>query len=172
MFKAEQKVFYTGMRMPATIVSGPYPASGGAQRWLITKADGNVTLARETQLSAVQTRRDIVAERYHVARHGRPMTTTTAGSIARSSAYIFADGLLAALDADAGAAKSRPLAVGDQVRILTHRHNGARVSVGDILTVGKLWTDGERFETDAPRATYPATWTFRLVSEGTGWERV
>ena len=60
-YAPEQKVSYKGMSMPATIISGPH-STYGADRWLIRKADGMVTLAREAELTEIKDRRTRVAE--------------------------------------------------------------------------------------------------------------
>jgi hypothetical protein len=54
-------VRYAGMEMPAKIISGPHPTHG-ADRWLIRKADDTVTLARESELSPVDNRRELIAK--------------------------------------------------------------------------------------------------------------
>lgn len=59
-FKAEQRVSYKGMQMPAKVISGPHK-SPGAGRYLIEKADGHVTLAREAELTALPSRREKLA---------------------------------------------------------------------------------------------------------------
>jgi hypothetical protein len=60
-FKAGDKVKYRGMVMPAEVLSGPHKTPGNP-RYLISKADGNVTLAYAAHLERVVPRIDQVAE--------------------------------------------------------------------------------------------------------------
>jgi hypothetical protein len=60
-FKAGDKVTYRGMSMPAEVLSGPHRTTGARKRYLITKADGNVSLVPDTDLERVVPRLDQVA---------------------------------------------------------------------------------------------------------------
>ncbi|MEU5149752.1 hypothetical protein AB0G42_21545 [Streptomyces yangpuensis] len=73
-FQVGQQVSYRGMRMPAEIVSGPH-RSPGRPRYLIEKADGNVSLVSEVDLTRVVSRLDRVAEAIAENVHGRPYRT-------------------------------------------------------------------------------------------------
>jgi hypothetical protein len=69
-FKAGDKVKYRGMVMPAEVLSGPHQ-SNGRNRYLITKADGNVSLVPVTDLERVVTRIDQVAGTLSMVLYGR-----------------------------------------------------------------------------------------------------
>jgi hypothetical protein len=69
-FKTGDKVKYSGMVMPAEILSGPHKTPG-QPRYLIRKADGNVTLAYVTQLERIIPRLDRVAGTLAVTLYGR-----------------------------------------------------------------------------------------------------
>lgn len=58
--KAGDRAKYRGMTMPAEIISGPHK-SPGRDRYLIRKADGNVSLVPTTDLERVVPRIDQVA---------------------------------------------------------------------------------------------------------------
>jgi hypothetical protein len=58
--KAGSKVRYRGMAMPAEVLSGPHK-SPGATRYLIRKADGNVSLVPVGDLERIVPRIDQVA---------------------------------------------------------------------------------------------------------------
>ncbi|MEU0912176.1 hypothetical protein [Streptomyces althioticus] len=54
------------------------------------------------------------------------------------------------------------LNVGDKIRILEDRYNGAGVEYGDILSVSEVfWA-----------CLYAECWWIELKDEGTGWEKV
>lgn len=59
-FQEGSKVKYRDMVMPAVVLSGPHP-SNGRDRYLIRKADGNVSLVPVTTLEQIVTRVDQVA---------------------------------------------------------------------------------------------------------------
>lgn len=169
-FEAGQRVKFTGMVMPATIISGPHPTEG-ADRWLIRKADENVSLVRERELTAVMDRRTAVAKAlFERTGYGR---WEDASGPSRGGYLSMADAALAA--ADAHVDEAAPLAAGDKIRILSHRLHGAQVDVGDVLTVmsiGLADLDGEvGFQTNGPRSPLGGMWHFLLSDEGTGWER-
>lgn len=159
-------VNYKGMTMPATIISGPHKTHG-AQRWLIRKADDTVTLARETELSAIKDRRTLVAEALFasLADSGHWKSFDSLTSYAKSRYFSAADKVMAALDADAPKA---PLAAGDRIRILKHGLAFAEVAQGDVMKV--LRVEGASFhaETSNLRRGY---YVFALEDEGFGWER-
>lgn len=55
------KVKVRGMAMPGEILSGPHKSPSG-NRWLVTKADGNVTLLREAEFTRIVPREDQVSD--------------------------------------------------------------------------------------------------------------
>jgi hypothetical protein len=55
------KVKYRGMSEPAEILSGPHKTTGARQRYLVRKADGNVSLVPVTDLERIVPRLDQVA---------------------------------------------------------------------------------------------------------------
>jgi hypothetical protein len=69
-FKAGAKVKYRGMTMPAEVLSGPHQ-SPGATRYLIRKADGNVSLVPEQDLTLIVPRLDRIAGTLAMTMHGR-----------------------------------------------------------------------------------------------------
>ncbi|MBA9050801.1 MULTISPECIES: hypothetical protein [Streptomyces] len=156
------------MRDAAEVMSGPHP-SPGVDRYLIKKADGNVSLVKVSEISEIDSRRDMLAEAAHKAVYFRSLTTGSAYSVEKS--YRIADAVIAALDSEPAA--PRPLADGDRIRILRTKLNGARVAAGDVLTVrsADYHGDGTTLTTDAPRDPLRAVWYFRHTDEGTGWER-
>jgi hypothetical protein len=94
-FKAGDKVKYRDMVMPAEVLSGPHKSPGG-NRWLILKADGNVTLAPERHIERVIPRVDQVAGTLAVLLYGRswvslPHTTKLQVTQAAARALIIAD---------------------------------------------------------------------------------
>jgi hypothetical protein len=70
-FKAGSKVRYRGMEMPAEVISGPHK-SPGRDRYLIRKADGNVSLVPTRDLERIVSRLDRVAGMLAVQLYGRP----------------------------------------------------------------------------------------------------
>ncbi|WP_329544681.1 hypothetical protein OG548_08160 [Streptomyces sp. NBC_01356] len=68
--KVGSKVKYRGMTMPAEVLSGPH-TSPGNDRYLIRKADGNVSLVPVTDLERVVPRVDQVAGTLSVVIYGR-----------------------------------------------------------------------------------------------------
>lgn len=156
MFKAEQQVKYRGMAMPATIISGPHK-SPGTHRYLIKKADGFVSLTPEGDLTALDDRREKVADIIY---------RTSPGFFTRPKCERMAEQILAAVD------KPRPLAVGDRIRILQDGLQFAIVSIGDVLTVSEV--DGIAFHVTRPTGVtgrMRGYWVFALSGEGVGWER-
>ncbi|WP_030737250.1 hypothetical protein [Streptomyces sp. NRRL S-31] len=169
-FQAGDKVKYAKMRDAAEILSGPHASQGGADRYLIEKADGNVSLVKVTELSELDGRREVVAAAIHQALYLRSLSK--ASRVSRSRVIELADAALAALD---GIEKSSPLAKGDRIRITKHGLEFATVIVGDVLMVDNVdaYGDGTVFTTNAPRSTgMRDCWYFRHDSEGRGWERV
>lgn len=167
-YEAGQKVKFTGMAMPATIISGPHPTHG-ADRWLIRKADETVSLVKDKELSPVLTRRDAVAKAIYEGTTGR--LWSQALRYTRDGYYRLADHAIKAYEAADADTKAAPLAVGDSIRILETRHDLADVIRGDILRVTSV--SGDCFNTNAPRqARLGAQWVFQLENEGRGWERV
>lgn len=65
------KVKYQGNVMPAEILSGPHKTTGARQRYLIRKADGNVSLVPDTELERVVPRLDQVAGTLAMTMFGR-----------------------------------------------------------------------------------------------------
>lgn len=163
-FKAEQEVKYAKHEMPATIISGPHPTHG-ADRWLIRKADGKVSLVKAAELSPISDRREAVAEAmYKGLGVGYSYTWKNVGYSTRRKYLAVADAVLKVLEAP------RPLAVGDKIRILKAGLEFASVKVGDVLTVQTI---GPRYlGTNAPGYSVRDRWSFTLSGEGTGWERV
>jgi len=98
-FAAEQQVRFKGMEMPATIISGPHKTPG-AERWLIRKADGNVTLTPGTYLTPLDTRLEKTSEAIYKANDmsGRPWATIT--EPAKGLYRVFARAALAALEGE------------------------------------------------------------------------
>lgn len=163
-FTVGQRVSVRGMEMPGEITSGPHKTVGAVPRWLVTKADGNVSLLRETELSAVRTPAEVAADII-----ARKVYMVPIGDLVAGSQHKCRDAANAVL-AEIG--KAKPLAVGDRIRILERNHNAARVNVGDILTVQTVDSSGEVFSTNAPRNSLMGSWYFRSSTEGKGWERV
>lgn len=69
--KVGAKVNYRGMTMPAEILSGPHK-SPGAARYLIMKADGNVSLVPEQDLTHIVPRLDKIAGTMAMTLYGIP----------------------------------------------------------------------------------------------------
>ncbi|MFE3409432.1 hypothetical protein ACFXMT_14180 [Streptomyces mirabilis] len=165
-FAAEQKVKYKGMVMPATIISGPHQSTG-ADRYLIRKADGNVSLAPVGMLTALLSRRETVARIMYSRANSRAWESTS--EPVRRSYLRTADEILTALDELPDDAV--PLAAGDMVRILRNGQDGARVTKGDVLTVRSV--ESTSFTTNDIRGlSLLGKWVFQLAAEGVGWERV
>lgn len=68
-FKTGDKVRYRGMTMPAEILSGPHQ-SPGRERYLIRKADGNVSLVASADIERVVPRLDQVMGTLAMLIHG------------------------------------------------------------------------------------------------------
>jgi hypothetical protein len=166
-YAAGEKVKFTGMVMPATIISGPHPTHG-AERYLIRKADETVSLVKVGELSPLLTRREAVAKVAFENTAGRRWETLSTYS--RSGWFRLADKILAAAEDAAAEEKARPLANGDKIRILRTGLEFASVEVGDILTV--MSVGGTSFNTNCPGRGFGSQWSFRLDGEGKGWERV
>jgi hypothetical protein len=171
-FKAEQKVKYSGMEMPATVISGPHPTHG-ADRWLIRKADGKVSLVAGAKLEAIAEPREAVAR--IIVNHMASFSWDASGHSTRAKGLRAADAILAKLEELPKASPEAPLAAGDKIRILRRGLQGARVEVGDVLTVlnpnYESISGRPGIRTDAPRSTSGMTWTFHNSELGTGWER-
>jgi hypothetical protein len=73
-FKTGDKVRYRDMAMPAEVLSGPHK-SPGRDRFLIRKADGNVSLVSVTDIERVVPRLDQVAGTLAMTLYGRPYVT-------------------------------------------------------------------------------------------------
>lgn len=71
------KVKFRGMAVPAEILSGPHKSPGG-DRWLIRKADGNVTLTAKRNLERIVPRVDRMAERLSRSFYSKPYATLAA----------------------------------------------------------------------------------------------
>ncbi|MFF8942859.1 hypothetical protein ACF1A5_11420 [Streptomyces sp. NPDC014864] len=69
-YNAGTKVRYRNMAMPAEVLSGPHP-SPGRDRYLIRKADGNVSLVPNTDLERIVPRLDQVAGTLAMHLYGR-----------------------------------------------------------------------------------------------------
>ncbi|MFJ4960969.1 hypothetical protein ACIP6P_00620 [Streptomyces sp. NPDC088729] len=167
-FKADETVTVKGMTMPGTILSGPHK-SPGADRWLVRKADGNVSLMKGVDITAMDARRETVARSLYAQMSG--ISTWTSLTLSMQESYLrIADGILGALDKT----KPGPLKEGDSIRILADRVEGANVRKGDILTVisPNYYANGKTFTTDAPRSSYSTRrWYFGHSGEGVTWER-
>jgi hypothetical protein len=165
-FTEGQKVSYKGMSVPATIISGPH-ASPGADRYLIRKADENVSLVKEGELSVALSRREVVARA--ICSVERPYGWLSLSIEGKCKLFRKADAVLAALDAMPP--EVAPLAVGDSIRILKRGLGDAAVSAGDVLKVTTVGHSG--FTTNNPASLFVhASWSFKLADEGTGWERI
>ena len=77
-FKPGDKVKYRNMTMPAEILSGPH-RSPGRERFLIRKADGNVSLVPRTDIERVTPRLDKVADTLARTIYNRPLETLGSG---------------------------------------------------------------------------------------------
>ncbi|MFJ9318822.1 hypothetical protein [Streptomyces globisporus] len=168
-FKAEQSVQVKGMAMPGVIVSGPH-SSPGADRWLVRKADGNVSLMKAADLTAMDARRELVASALFADLVSSRRAWDSLPETSKESYRKVADSVLKALDKDMPT-KPGPLKAGDRIRILKDRHDGATVQEGDVLTVTVAPEGSGTFRTNAPRATYTSNWFFLHANEGIGWER-
>jgi len=73
-FSAGDKVKVRNMTMPGTIVSGPHK-SPGHDRYLVRKADGNVSLIKFTELDRVVPRLDQMAGTLAIVLYGRSFVT-------------------------------------------------------------------------------------------------
>ncbi|MFI8830565.1 hypothetical protein ACIGPN_06005 [Streptomyces afghaniensis] len=166
-YDENQQVTFKGNVMPATIISGPHKTYG-ADRWLIRKADGAVTLARGSELSAVRSQREeIAAVAYSAANFGAqwpPISHTI-----RTSYLRIADAVLAELKAEPEKPAKRPLRTGDRIRILRRGLSSAEVDRGDVLPVIAVDPLEFRVRTHKLSRGY---YIFKLADEGTGWERV
>jgi hypothetical protein len=70
-FRAGDKVKFRGNVMPAEILSGPHKTTGARLRYLIRKADGNVSLVPDMELERIVPRLDQVAGTLAVTMFGR-----------------------------------------------------------------------------------------------------
>lgn len=73
-FKAGAKVKFRGMVMPAEVLSGPH-TSPGRSRYLIRKADGNVSLVYTEDIERIAPRLDQVAGTMAMNLYGRSYAT-------------------------------------------------------------------------------------------------
>jgi hypothetical protein len=73
-YRAGSKVKFRGMSMPAEVISGPHK-SPGRDRYLIRKADGNVSLVPVTDLDRIVPRVDQVAGTMAVVLFRRPFNS-------------------------------------------------------------------------------------------------
>jgi hypothetical protein len=78
VFEVGSKVSYRGMDMPAEVISGPH-RSPGRSRYLIKKADDNVSLVSEADLKRVIPREEQVANAIAVQVYGRGLSTLPVG---------------------------------------------------------------------------------------------
>lgn len=164
-YTADQKVRFSGMEMPATIISGPHPTHG-ADRWLIRKADETVSLVKEKELAPILTKREAIARTLYKT-SGR--TWAFASESTRTAYREIADAVLAAIkDADD---TTTPLTAGDSIRITATGLEFANCRAGDVLKVVSVDPTTKKFRTAALRGPYGAYWSFRLSNEGRGWER-
>jgi hypothetical protein len=72
-FKAGDKVKYRDMVMPAEVLSGPHKTPGNP-RYLVRKADGNVTLAYLSEFERIVPRLDRIAGTLAMTLYGLPYT--------------------------------------------------------------------------------------------------
>ncbi|MET8880543.1 hypothetical protein [Streptomyces rubiginosohelvolus] len=164
-YKADQKVRFTGMTMPATIISGPHPTHG-ADRWLIRKADETVSLVKERELSPILGKREAAAK-FLYQTTGRNWAFV--GDMQRDAYLKMADQVIAAIKAADDTAT--PLTAGDSIRITASGLEYANVVRGDVLKVVSVDPTTQKFRTAALRGPYGTYWSFRLSNEGKGWER-
>ncbi|MGW2591678.1 hypothetical protein ACWCXC_15635 [Streptomyces sp. NPDC001515] len=164
MFKAEEKVKYARMAMPATILSGPHN-SPGHDRYLIRKADGNVSLVKFTELSPLAPE----DPRVEVLTRALMVSYEIASESMRESFRVKAKRLLATIDR-ASAPEPEPLTKGSRIRILKRSAEGAIVREGDVLEV--VHVTRHYVCTEAPRSLRNRNWAFQLSGEGDLWERV
>lgn len=90
-FKTGDKVRYRGMVMPAEIMSGPHSAPSGRSRYLIRKADGNVSLVWTTDIERIVPRLDQVAGTLAMDIYGRSFAAlghTTQIDLARAAVRV------------------------------------------------------------------------------------
>jgi len=71
-FTPGTKVQYSGMVDPAEIISGPHSTTYGRNRYLIRKADGNVSLVFTGELTAVVSRVQKMADQLAREVYGCP----------------------------------------------------------------------------------------------------
>lgn len=72
--KPGAEVKYRGMTMPALVLSGPHKSPGN-DRYLIRKADGNVSLVPATDLERIVPRLDQVAGTLSMLLYGVPFAS-------------------------------------------------------------------------------------------------
>lgn len=166
-YAAGQQVAYAKMDKPATIISGPH-TSFAKDRYLITKADGNVSLVPSAELSPITTQREKVASALWYKLTGTRTAWADVPTGSRRIYFEMADVALAAAGVDKP--EPRPLAVGDRIRITRDRLSNALVCRGDELTI--LSIDERCVETNAPRSVVQRKWRFLLALEDDGWERI
>lgn len=69
-FAVDAKVKVRGMNQPGTVLSGPHK-SPGHDRYLVRKADGNVSLIKSTELDKLVPRIDVMAGTLAIVVYGR-----------------------------------------------------------------------------------------------------
>jgi hypothetical protein len=74
-FNAGTKVKYRGMVELAEVLSGPHKTTGTRERYLIRKADGNVSLVPDNDIERIVPRRDQVAGTLAMHIYGRAYMT-------------------------------------------------------------------------------------------------
>lgn len=90
-FTAGAKVKYRGMAEPAEIISGPHKTTYNRMRYLIRKADGNVSLVFTAELERIVPRLDQVAGTLAMHVYGRPFPTLDTPrrlSVAQAAAVV------------------------------------------------------------------------------------
>jgi hypothetical protein len=89
-FNAGDKVRYSNMAMPAEVLSGPHKAPNTV-RYLIAKADGNVSLVPASAIERIVPRLDQVAGTLAMHMFGRPfvsLDTPRKMQVARAAANV------------------------------------------------------------------------------------
>ncbi|WP_458085785.1 phiSA1p31-related protein [Streptomyces malaysiensis] len=168
--KVRNAVFGVG-----TVVYGPYTSASHTDVYLAEYAGGTHRAVMGKHLTLIpkvdptDPRREVVAKAlFNDVRATDAIDWEELSGPGKDRHRHSADAILAALDAME--TPEEPLAAGDKIRILAEGHQGAKVYVGDVLTVKSV--HGTWFRTNAPRMGTPGcVWSFEMQSEGTGWER-
>jgi hypothetical protein len=79
-YKPGSKVRYRDMTMPAEVLSGPHKTTGARLRYLIRKADGNVSLVPVTDIERIVPRLDQVAGTLAMVLYGRSYVSLDLGT--------------------------------------------------------------------------------------------